>query len=266
MLAACAAETPEPARPVVAVSVLPQAWLVERLADDLVEVVVMIPPGASPATHEPRLEEMRALARASLYVKVGHPHFPFEAAWLDRLLAEQPELPVFDLSAGMARDEHDPHVWVSPRRVGARIDALADALVAVLPEETQAIRAREAALRDEVTRLDARLGDTLAGARGRSFLVLHPAWGRLAEDYGLVQIAIQEENREPDPRRLAEKIAQARALGIDVVFVQPHFDPASARVVAGEIGGRIETLDPLAPDWAANLEHVARRLAEAARG
>ena len=250
----------------VAVSVLPQAWMVERLAGDAVEILVMIPPGASPASHEPEMAQLAAFARASLYVKVGHPHFPFEAAWLEPLLADHPGLPVFDAAGGLAHLEHDPHYWVSPVRVLHGIGPLAGALAAALPAEAAAIREREAALRAEVAATDARVREILAGARGKSFVVLHPAWGHLAEDYGLVQLAIQHENREPDPKRLAELIARARSLGIDVVFTQPHFDGKSARVMAREIGGRVETLDPLAPDWPANLERVARALAAAARG
>jgi len=266
LFAACGSEAPPDARPVVAVSVVPQAWLVERLAGARVRIVVMIPPGANEATHEPELAELRALSRASLYVKVGHPHFPFEQAWLDRLLAERPDLPVVDSSRGLDSLEQDPHVWVSPVRVLAMVGPLADALATLLPQDAEAIREREARLRERVREVDAGLREILGPARGGTFLVLHPAWGYLAEDYGLVQLAIQHENREPDPRRVAELVARARALGIDTVFVQPQFDPASARVVADAVGARVETLDPLAPDWDANLERVARQIARAARG
>ncbi len=96
--------------------------------------------------------------------------------------------------------------------------------------------------------------------------MLHPAWGYLAEEYGLVQIAIQHENREPDPHRLARLIKRARDLDVEVIFQQPQFDGASARVVAEAIGGRVEALDPLAADWADNLVHVAERLAAESRG
>ena len=58
---------------------------------------------------------------------------------------------------------------------------------------------------------------------------------------------------------------QARSAGIDVVFVQPHFDDAAAAVVAREIGARLEVLDPLAPDWSDNLRGAARLLAAAAK-
>lgn len=264
--AACGPAPEAPSRPVVVVSVVPYAWLVERVAGDLVECVVMIPPGASPAAYEPTLDERRALERASLYVKVGHSHFPFEAAWLDRLLEERPELPVVDGSPGPERIEDDPHVWLSPARMATTARAVAEALAARLPEHAEALRVGESAVLAEIAATEERVRVTLAPARGRTFVVLHPAWGQLAHEYGLVQLAIQHGNREPDPRRLEEVIARARALGVGVVFVQPQFDPASARVVAEAIGARVETLDPLAPDWPANLVHAAERLAAEARG
>jgi len=264
--AGCRAAKDAPARPVVAVSVIAQRWLVERLAGDQVEVVVMIPPGARPDGYEPELAQLRALARASLYLKVGHPHFAFEEAWTDRLLAERPDLLVVDSAQGAPALEHDPHLWVSPRRMAAVVGPLADALARVAPDGAARIREREPALRAEIAETDAKLREILAPARGRSFVVLHPAWGQLAEDYGLIQISIQHENKEPDAHHLAGLVARARALGVGVVFTQPQFDDNAARVVADAIGARVEHLDPLAPDWADNLEHVARRIAAEARG
>jgi len=252
-------------RPMVAVSVLPQAWLVERLAGDAVEVAVMIPPGANPASYEPGLVERRALEHAVLYVKVGHPHLVFESSWLEPLLRERPELAVVDGAAGLASLEHDPHLWLSPARMGAMGRAVAEALLAIAPDEAATIGANAARLEAEIAALDDGLRATLAGARDKRFFVLHPAWGYLAAEYGLVQVAIQQHNREPDARRIASLIGEARTLGVAVVFSQPQFDPASARVVAHEIGARVEPLDPLALDWPTNLVHAAERIAAEAR-
>jgi zinc transport system substrate-binding protein len=266
LAAAACGGAPEAERPIVAVSVLPQAWLVERIAGDVAEVVVMIPPGASPATFEPGLAERRALESAALYVKVGHPHLAFETSWLAPLLRERPELAVVDGSAGLERFEHDPHLWLSPTRMAAMARAVAAGLSEALPDEADAIRAGAARVADEIEATDRAVGEALAGARGKRFFVLHPAWGYLAEEHGLVQVAVQEHNREPDARRLARLIEEARALGVAVVFSQPQFDAAGARVLADEIGARVEILDPLARDWPANLIHAAGRIGAEARG
>ena len=246
------------------VSVLPQRFFVERIAGDAVEVAVMIPPGANPASHEPTIAQLRALHEARLVVTVGHPDFPFERAWLGALLAEAAPPAVIEASAGVDFVPGDPHLWVSPRRARGMARNIAAALAELLPERREAFEARLAALLEEIDRLDAELRDTLSPHKGGRFLVFHPAWGYLAADYGLEQMAVQQHGKDPDPRRLADLIREAREAGIEVIFAQPHFDPTSAEVIADEIGGRVEWLDPLAPDWPDNLRRVARALARGA--
>jgi len=115
---ACSDEAPEPgaARPLVVVSVGPHRYFVERLAGDAVEVVSLLPPGASPTSFEPGIETLRILERAQLLVRVGHPHFPFERAWFDGLLRArggryfvEDRLTVADLKV---------YVWVQNLRSG----------------------------------------------------------------------------------------------------------------------------------------------------
>jgi zinc transport system substrate-binding protein len=259
-----AASAEEPAaRPVVAVSVLPQKYVLDRLAGERVEVEVMIPPGASPATYEPTLAQMKRLGEASLYVKVGHPSFAFEAAWLDKLLADTPGLPVVDGSAGVERRDGDPHVWVAPRHVEEMAIQSGAALAKILPQLQGELQANLAAFRTEIDALDQEIRSLLAGKTGRKFLVFHPAWGYFAEAYGLEQVAIEHEGKDPDARELGKLIEQAREEKVGVVFVQPQFDPASAELLASEIGARVEPLDPLAYDWPANLRRAARAIAGA---
>jgi zinc transport system substrate-binding protein len=244
----------------VAVSVLPLAWLVERLAGDRVRVEVMIPPGASEVSYEPALPQLEAAARASLYVKLGHPAFEFEAAWLDDLLTGRAGLPVVDACAGVPLRAEDPHVWTSPRAMAVMARNVATGLEAILPDQGPALRANLAGLLDEIDAVDNDLRAILADRRGARFLVLHPAWGHLAADYGLEQIAVEREGKEPGVRELAELAERARADGIRVVFVQPQLELRSASALAAEIGAEVESLDPLARDWPGNLRHVARRI------
>jgi zinc transport system substrate-binding protein len=256
---ACAREAP-PGPPTVAVSVLPLAWLVERIAGDRVQVEVMIPPGASEVSYEPALPQLEAAARASLYVKLGHPAFEFEEAWLDDLLTGRAGLPVVDACAGLPLHADDPHVWTSPRSMAAMARNVAAGLEVMLPDQVPALRANLAEVLSEIEALDAELRGILAERRGMRFLVLHPAWGYLAADYGLEQVALERQGKEPGVRELAELAERARAAGIRVVFVQPQLDLRSASALAAEIGAEVESLDPLARDWPGNLRQVARRI------
>ncbi|MAE96689.1 MAG: ABC transporter substrate-binding protein [Deltaproteobacteria bacterium] len=262
-LSACGPAKPSDPRPLVVVSVVPLQYVVDRLAGPRVRVAVLIPPGANPASHAPSLADRQAMAEAALVVPVGHPDFPFERAWLGPMLAERPDLAVVSLhEASSGERGDDPHEWTAPDRVVALAARLAPALAQLLPAEASELTGNLAAFQAEVADLEAFLEGTLEPFRGRRFFVFHPAWGHFARAYGLEQLAIEHGHKEPGPARLAERISAARSAGARVLFVQPQFSPEAARVVAGEIGARVETLDPLAYDWPANLRHVAQRLAE----
>jgi zinc transport system substrate-binding protein len=245
----------------VVVSVPPQAFFVRKLAGEQVRVEVLIPPGANPVSYEPGFSQLGAMADASLLVKVGHPQFPFERARLAALLAINPGVPVVDTSAGIDASPGDPHVWVSPANARTIARNLAGALARTLPDHANGVEANLRAFLGEIDALDREILELLAARRGAKFLVFHPAWGYFAEEYGLVQVAIERDHKEPDARQLAELIETARREELTLVFVQPQFDSASAALVATEIGGRVEPLDPLAYDWSTNLRHVAERIA-----
>lgn len=263
LVCACGGPGRDAGPPVVAVSVLPQRTFVERIAGDRVRAVALIPPGASPASHEPTLADLRTLDRAILFVKVGHPAFPFEQAWLGPLLAERPELPVIGWS-GASADDEDPHVWLSPGRVRELCRAIELELGRLLPEHADEFAANRRAFEAELDALDAELRRLLAPRQGHRFLVLHPAWGHLASDYGLVQWSIERHGKKPDAATLAHLIEEARAARVATLFTQPQFDPAPAELLAQEIGARTQPLDPLAADWAPNLSAAARTLAAGA--
>ena len=262
---ACSASAKKSDTPIVLVSVLPQAYFVERLAGDWVDVVVMVPPGANPSTFEPTMAQLRAASQGMVYIKIGHQHFPFESTWLANLLESTPQLKAADGSTGIAMGEEDPHVWTSPRNAAVMAKNYAEALIEVIPEHEIAIRDNLTRLQEDIAALDAEISDLLGNGEGqdRKFLVLHPAWGYFADQYGLVQTAIEEDGKKPDPEALIEIIKTARADRIRVVFTQPQFTGRGAEVVASEIGATVIEIDPLAPDWAENLRRTARAIREA---
>jgi zinc transport system substrate-binding protein len=249
-------------RPVVAVSVLPQAYFVDRLTGGAVDVAVMLPPGAGPHTHEPTMGQMRDISKAVLYVAVGHPAFPFEAVWMDRLVEQNPRMRVVDSSEGLEPVASDPHMWVSPRSAAVLARNLAAALAEVLPEFAERVAANHEALEREIEILDAELGERFAPYRGRTFLVFHPAWGYLARDYGLIQLAIERDGKEPSPDDLARVTRVAGERGIRVIFTQPQFTESGARTVARALDARLVPIDPLALDWDGNLRRVSEVLVE----
>ncbi len=253
----------------VVVSVLPQKTFVERVGGDHVQVVAMVRPGHNPATYHPTPRQISQLASADLYVRTG---VPFEEAWMQRFRAVNPGMRVLDARDGgplRAHEAHDhggdsdPHVWTSPLLVEGMASRIRDELIALAPLHRRDFEENYVAFSAELVELDQEIRTLLADLSTRRFMVFHPAWGYFAEAYDLVQVAIEREGKEAGARGLAALITQATQENVKVIFVQPQFNPRAAEQVARAIGGRVESIDPLAAAYADNLRRVARLIGEA---
>lgn len=256
------------ARLVVFVSILPQKQFVERVSGDAVDVRVMVLPGQSPASYDPTPQQMVDFSHADAYFRVGA---PFESAWIPRLLRTHPGVRVFDTRAGIALQPMgtnggmDPHIWVSPSQVKQQAANIRDALIELRPAERARFEAGYEGYAAELDALDDDVRRLLAGKIERSFMVLHPAWGYFARAYGLQQVPIEVDGKEPSARTVARLIERARADQVRVIFVQKQFGRAAAEAVARAIGADVVELDPLAEDFVANTRATAQALAGALR-
>jgi zinc transport system substrate-binding protein len=242
------------------VSIVPQKYFVERIGGDRVEVEVMVEPGFSPATYEPKPSQVGKLAEADVYVRI---RVPFEEAWMSRIQAANENMQIVDQSNGIERiGDTDPHIWLSPRLAKVQAQNVYDGLVKVDPDGESVYRANLEAFLTDLDELDAEISATLSGLEVREFLVFHPAWSYFARDYDLEMIPVQIEGNDPSAAEMAELIEMARSRHIKVVFAQPEFSTRSAETIAREIGGRVLLISPLAPDWLENLQRVASTFAE----
>jgi len=263
----------------VFVSILPQKYFVQQICKEFVDVQVMVPPGASPATYEPKPRQMAAIAKARIYFSIG---VPFENTWLKKIAAINPDMALVPTDRGIKKlpmaahhrqedenqPEHgslDPHIWLSPPLVMIQARTILEALQAADPAHRFVYENNYRAFISQLSDLDAELRTTFAAGSGRQFMVFHPSWGYFAQAYGLKQVSIEIEGKEPKPAQLRELIEHARENGIKFVFVQPQFSARSAKLIAGEIGGQVVFADPLAEDWAENLRAVARKFETALR-
>ncbi|MHC1575320.1 MAG: metal ABC transporter solute-binding protein, Zn/Mn family [Candidatus Methanogasteraceae archaeon] len=244
---------------VVAVSILPQKDFVERIGKERVSVIVMIPPGASPATYEPSPGQLREVSRARLYVRIGY--IPFEKAWMDNIVEANSDLTVIDSSDGIEIVANDPHIWLSPTLVKTQVEHICDALIEVDPENRDYYIGNEEEYLGELDNLDYEIRKNLSGIKNRKFMIFHPAWGYFARDYQMEQIPIEIEGKEPSASDLARLVDTAKANNITVVFTAPQFNSESAEVIAEEIGGAVVPIDPLAADYVANMRMVSEILA-----
>ena len=258
-------------RIVVVVSIVPQRYFVERVGGDLVDVSVMVEPGASPATYEPKPEQLKALSGAAAYFSIG---VPFEDAWLAKIAETNVDMMVVDTIADVERvpmgARHqdgeagvpDPHVWLSPELVKVQSRAIYETLAQLDPGHRDEYAANLDAFIADIDALEADVRATLSGLESNKFMVFHPAWGYFARDFGLEQIPVEVGGQEPSAQELAHLIEEAKQEGIQVVFAQPEFSTQDAETIAQEIGGEVLLISPLAPDWLENMRQVAQTFAD----
>jgi len=281
--------------PTVFVSILPQKFFVQQICMNHVNVEVMVQPGASPATYEPKSSQMKQLATASAYFAIG---VPFEHTWLEKIAGVNPEMKIVHTDEGITKlvmnnhhhnqkhrkathhdaeendavhheEEHhhhaglDPHIWLSPSLVKKQAVIITDALAKILPDKKELFQQNFDDFARKIDALNNELHTTFKDKKGMQFMVFHPTWGYFAHDYGLEQIAIEIEGKEPKPAQLRKLIEHARENNIHVVFVQPQFSTKSAKVVAREIKGEVIAVDPLAEDWLTNMRVVATKFKNA---
>lgn len=269
-------------RIVAFVSIPPQQYFVERIGGEHVVVEALVQPGQEPHTFEPTLKQMGRVAGADVYFSI---RIPFEERLLQKIRATNPKLKVVDTCTGItyrrmethyhdgaeAREAHgahegeregelDPHTWMSPRLAKVQAANICAGLKQVDPAHAGTYGANLQALVAELDALDTRLAQALAPFKGQPLMVFHPAFGYFADDYGLVQVPIEIEGKEPSLKQLEHVIADAKKEGIRVVFVQPQFSRKMAETVAREIGGAVVPMDDLAKDYIANLDETAAKI------
>ncbi|MFO7905288.1 MAG: zinc ABC transporter substrate-binding protein [Pirellulaceae bacterium] len=272
------------------VSIQPQVWLVRQIGGKHVEVQALVQPGDSPATYQPTDEQISRVMASDVYFRIG---VPFErAAWSEAIQATK-KLRVVNTREGVpprrmeepvghtgqerdqqhehAGDEHDhqhnhagddPHVWLSPPLLKIQAETIASRLQDLDPDHADVYQRNLEALKTRLDEVDASIRRKLAPFAGQAFLIFHPAWGYFADEYGLRQVAIESQGKEPTDREMTVLQTLAREEDINVVFVQPQIPGKSAEAIAEAIGGRVETLDPVAEDVLAEIRRAAEAIAK----
>ncbi len=265
----------------VFVSIAPQKFFVQQIGKDLVEIQVMVQPGANPATYEPRPRQMADLSRTGLYFSIG---VPFEQTWLKKIMAANPAMEVvptdhgiekipmaaFHEEVGHGKEDHghtglDPHIWLAPALVKIQSLTILKALKKADPGNAETYEKNHRVFAKKIEELDADLHQMFDDNQTLKFMVFHPSWGYFAQAYGLKQMPIEIQGKNPKPAQLKELIQHARENKINVIFVQPQFSTKSAALIAREINGIILFADPLAADWMDNMQLVAQKFREALR-
>ncbi|HEG4921638.1 TPA: zinc ABC transporter substrate-binding protein [Campylobacter coli] len=271
-------------KPIISVSIPPQAFFVEKIAKDSVEINILIPPNSDEHTMEFKPQALKKLEQSEIYfladlelekilekkfksvlknVKIvninegihllegGHDHEHEHDHDHDRHHAEE-------------HDEHnDPHVWLDPILVKKLAQNITQALVQSFPNNKEFYEANLANFLKELDQMDTQIAEKLKNIKRNEFIVYHPSWAYLAKRYNLVQIPVEIDGKEPKSKDLQNLIKLAKEKDIRVIFVQSGFPENSAKVLAKELNAQIVSINHLARNWDEELLKSIQALSSA---
>ncbi len=277
LFASCAKEgapaaTQASATPMVLVSSPPYAYLTQLVAGDTVQVECLIPPGTNPHLFELPPNQVQKVLQSSLLLRLGE---PMEEKFLGIFRAHNPGLEIVDLSDGIAmivlphehgdhsccsHDGQDRHFWTSPTLAKQQLATIAGTLEKMYPEHSAQYRENLARGLDLLSQIDQDIRSILTEAPN-VIAISHPALGYFCRDYGIEQLSIEIEGKEPLPGDLAALVEQIRQKSVNTILLLPQHNNQGALRLADLLSLRLQMIDPYDPDYPAAMRATALAIA-----
>lgn len=254
---------------IITVSIAPFKYFVEAIAGGDFKVNVMVPPGSDPHVYEPFPDQISKLRRSEAYISDGY--LGFEMTWLDRFYETNRRMKKLNLGTAIKPiisnahvNDHtegaDPHYWVSPLSAMSMASSVKELLIDLNPSGAGRYVEGYEALLSDIRDLDNKAEQLFSKTGRKSFMIYHPNLAYLARDYGLKEIAVESEGKEPPPSKMKALIDVARQDSIKEIFVQREYDTRNARAIAREINAEIVIIDPLSEDWLKATTDIIEKL------
>lgn len=267
LLSACTSDK-RSGREVITVSIAPLRYATEAVADSIYDVSVLMPDGASPETYQPTPQQVARLTESKVLFRIGT--LGFEQTQIDKMLQNTPHLPCVSVARGipaiphdggnLASESNDPHTWTSPRSMKVIARNICRTLSDLDTIHAAAFAANLQRFSTRMDSLDAAVARILRGAKSKAFLAYHPSLAYFARDYGLTQLSIQTDGKDPSPQHMANILSECRRQGVRIIFLQKGFNSQLPATIAEEIGAEVVEVDPLSANFEEEITKIATAL------
>jgi zinc transport system substrate-binding protein len=253
---------------IITVSISPFKYFVDVISGGDFTVNVMVPAGSDPHVYEPVPEQINKLRISEGYISNGY--LGFEMNWLDRFYQTNRKMKKLNLGESIDpirpehSDEHiegaDPHYWVSPKCAMSMAAAVKNFLSELNPTAKDKYDQNCKQLLISIDSLDKKAEKYFEGFKGKSFMIYHPNLAYLARDYGLKEVAVESEGKEPTPAGMKYLVDLSARENIKTIFVQREFDTRNAKAIASETGAKLVIIDPLSENWLGSTTFIIDEL------
>lgn len=230
----------------VAASFYPMAEFARNVGGSKAEVFALVPDGAEAHDWEPSPADLTRMGRAQVFVYNG-----LVEPWAKQALTALSERKILAVQSGLGLYERngkqDPHVWISPKKAIVQVERIAATMCEADEKNAKYYQDNSAKYVEQLKALDIQLTNLAKSAPRKVFVTAHAAFGHLADDYGLKQMAVNgiSPHAEPTPADLQRLIKVVKEENVRYVFFETLTDPKLAQLLADETGAKVSTLDPL---------------------
>ena len=259
-------------KPHISVSVPPLKWITEKIAGSDFTVTSVVSSNISPELFDPSVKTIEELEESDLYFSFDL--FAFEYKLEDAVSNPGKIYNVLENNTHLLKedeDEHrgeghshgdyDPHVWFSMDLDSSIAENIKNVLSEKYPEKKEIFEKNYSDFIAEINSFKAGLKDSVSSKKSKIFVIYHPALSYFAEEYGLTQISVEQEGKEPTAQYLQTVINEIRKNNVKVLLVQPQFPKSSIEVISKEVPGiKIIEFNPLEENIFDNLKKLTDSL------
>lgn len=260
LISGCSRPAPSTNTPSIVTSFYPVYDLTRQIAGTNVAVICLVPPGGDPHHEDPTPEMARQIQQAKLVLVLGLGM----DEWVTRMAIAGGQSKPVALGEGLAHrrvgvaalanhsgeatdpGEVDPHIWLDPLIAAKLTQRIATQMESAFPEWAGVFRERGIAVARDLHHLHTEFDSQLNALPNRNVVTFHGAYAYLFERYRLKVAGVIElfPGTEPSIAYLKDLVDLIRQLGLKTIFAEPQLPDRPAQVIAREIGGSIERLDP----------------------
>jgi zinc transport system substrate-binding protein len=188
--------------------------------------------------------DLKTLSKADVFVANGAGMESF----LDKVLAQLPQVKIINASEGARLVDGNAHLWVSLSGAMEQVERIAKALGKADPVNADQYKKNARAYNDQLETLQDEMRAALKRARNRDIITFHEAFPYFAAEFKLnvVGVVEREPGTQPNARELADTIKLIRSKKASALFAELQYSSKSADVIARETGIKVSYLDPVA--------------------
>ena len=263
LLALLGCQPSEPS-PDVLVTTAPYATFVERIAGDLIKVDILVPPGTNPHIYEPTPKQVQKILGVHIWFRLGE---SIETRVFNVMKERNPELIAVDLTKNFELQEEegegfDRHLWMSPKLAMEQAKIIAQTLQEAYPQHKEIFNQGLSSLLADLDQLDQELTKKLMPIKGQAMLVSHPAFGYFCEEFGMQQLSVEFEGKDPLPQDIEKMMEAVKQSTVRAVFILPEYNNKGALLIAEELHLPVYEIDPYAKNYFGTMRKLGSLLAK----